>query len=374
MHTYNFTYPRRTVIRKIIKGIGKIILPLLFKLEFEGFENFPKKGPVLVVGNHYALMEAVLIIVYSPYNMEFMGSVDVPHEKLTDFFFNLYQVIPVYRGKTEQGSLKKAIEILNKQGAVGIFPEGGHYDPTHMEAHAGVAWLSHKTQTPIVPIGVSGSIGSVGKAFAFELPVLRMAVGEPIPALEVMERTNRKEEYKQHALKVMECVWNLLTEEEHQILNEIQNETLQISFHAFDSQAQEQTIPSELKIKHADALVEFLYKPLVFKDFRSNYQLPMHALETIHLDPAPEDLIDSLTTVIAFLEDEQNGNPYYLTFRYGVERGSQMKIGMQELLSLVKWCQANQFKIDIKMQREYDSLSQKKHIIQVEQEHHVFSI
>ena len=32
MHTYNFTYPRRTVIRKIIKGIGKIIFAIAFQI------------------------------------------------------------------------------------------------------------------------------------------------------------------------------------------------------------------------------------------------------------------------------------------------------------------------------------------------------
>ena len=374
MHTYDFTYPRRTILRSIVKGIGKIIIPILFKLEFEGFENFPKKGPVLIVGNHYALMEAVLIIVYSPYNMEFMGSVDVPHEKLTDFFFNLYQVIPVYRGKTEQGAMRKAVEILNKNGAIGIFPEGGHYDPSHMEAHSGVAWLSHKTQTPVIPIGVSGSIGSVGKAFAFKRQTLKMAVGEPVPPMQVVDRSKRKEEYKNQALMIMERVWNLLTDEEHDILNEVQNESFKIKFHALNSENIAQEIPQEFEVKHADALVEFFYKTLVFKDFRSNYQLPMLPLESIHQDPSNQELIYSLKTVIAFLEDEENGNPYYLTFRYGVERGTQMKLGMKELLNLIEWCESNHLHIDIEMQREYDSLSKQQHIVQVEQEVHVFEI
>ena len=374
MHTYDFTYPRRRLLRTIVKGIGKAILPLLFKFEFEGFENFPKDGPVLVVGNHYALMEAVLIIIYTPYNLEFMGSVDVPHEKLTDFFFNLYQVIPVYRGRTEQGAFKKAIEILNKKGSIGIFPEGGHYDPTHMEAHPGVAWISHKTQSPIVPIGVSGSIGSVGKAFAFKRPTLKMAVGKLIPPMQVQDRKKRKEEYKNHALMVMEKVWDLLTPEEHHILNEVQNETFNIEIKAMDENQQLQKIPDEIKVKRPEILVEFFYKTLVFKDFRNNYQLPMKALESINENPLNDDLIFALEAVTEFLTNEKSGNPYYLTFRYGVEKGSQMREALKDLLSFTKWCQSHDYSVKIDMQREYDSLSQQKHIIQIEQEQIEFAI
>ena len=52
-----------------------------------------------------------------------------PMKKMTNFFFNLYQVIPIFRGKTEQGAFKKAIDILRSDGQIAIFPEGGHFDP-----------------------------------------------------------------------------------------------------------------------------------------------------------------------------------------------------------------------------------------------------
>jgi 1-acyl-sn-glycerol-3-phosphate acyltransferase len=367
MQTYHFQYPRRRFLRTIIKAIGKLILPIFFKLEFEGFENFPKKGPVIVVANHYAIMEAVLIVIYAPYQLEFMGSVDVPHEKITDFFFRLYQVIPVFRGKTEQGAFKKAIDILRSGGQIAIFPEGGHFDPGHMEAQSGVAWMSYKASAPVLPIGISGAMGALTQAFQFKRPMLKMKVGTIIPALEIEDRKQKKSKLKQYAQLVMQHVKTLLTLEELNILNEEQNITYQFSLHLFDENKNEIEIPEELAILDQEALVQLLYKKIIWKIYRVNYKLPIDALEMIHTNPSMQSISLALISLLAHLNDENNGNPYLLTYRFG-ELGYKMKSGLEQLLTLTHWCLENNYTYQINMQREFDSLSLNQHIIQVEQE------
>jgi 1-acyl-sn-glycerol-3-phosphate acyltransferase len=56
-------YPRRKVLRGILRFLGRLILPVFFRVELKGLENFPKNGPVIVVGNHVAVMEAVMMAV-----------------------------------------------------------------------------------------------------------------------------------------------------------------------------------------------------------------------------------------------------------------------------------------------------------------------
>ena len=367
MQTYHFKYPRRRFLRAIIKIIGKLILPIFFKLEFEGIENFPKKGPVIVVANHYAIMEAVLIVIYAPYQLEFMGSVDVPHEKMTDFFFRLYQVIPVFRGKTEQGAFKKAIDILRSGGEIAIFPEGGHFDPGHMEAQSGVAWMSYKASAPVLPIGISGAMGALTQAFKFTRPALKMKVGSLIPALEITERKQKKSKLKEYAQLVMEEVKTLLTQEELNLLKEEQNITYQFDLKVYSQENEEIMIPEELVILDQDALVQLFYKKIIWKIYRVNYQLPIDSLELLHTNPSMQSISKSLTALLNHLNDEKQGNPYLLTYRFG-ELGYKMKSGLEQLIALTNWCLENQYTYHIEMQREFDSFSQNKHIIQKEQE------
>ena len=60
-NNYSLPYPRKKWIRFFIRFIGRLILPILFEIRISGKNNFPRKGPLLVVGNHTAAMEAVLL-------------------------------------------------------------------------------------------------------------------------------------------------------------------------------------------------------------------------------------------------------------------------------------------------------------------------
>ena len=62
---YSLKYPRKRLARSFVRLVGRIIMPIFFQLEISGTKNFPKKGPLLVVGNHTAAMEAVMLNIYS---------------------------------------------------------------------------------------------------------------------------------------------------------------------------------------------------------------------------------------------------------------------------------------------------------------------
>jgi len=65
--TYTLHYPRKRITRFCIRMFGRALLPILFQLELSGRENFPRKGAILVVGNHTAAKEVVPLNIYSPW-------------------------------------------------------------------------------------------------------------------------------------------------------------------------------------------------------------------------------------------------------------------------------------------------------------------
>ena len=64
--SYTIAYPRKIVARGIARTLGRVLLPAAFRIRITGRGSFPQRGPLIVVGNHVAAMEAVLMAVYTP--------------------------------------------------------------------------------------------------------------------------------------------------------------------------------------------------------------------------------------------------------------------------------------------------------------------
>lgn len=92
------TYPRRRLIRSTLITFAKAFLALLTRTEVKGMERLPKKGPIILAGNHVAEFEAVLMASFTPGQVEFIGTGDIPLDPNYAFFANAYGIIPVNRG------------------------------------------------------------------------------------------------------------------------------------------------------------------------------------------------------------------------------------------------------------------------------------
>ena len=121
--TYSMKYPRKRLARFLIRLLGRIIMPLFFELEITDLDNFPKKGPLLVVGNHTAAMEAVMLNIYSRRPVEMLGAADTPAEMIVELVGNLYGMIPIHRGAYDRAAMRNALDVLKQGGFIGLFPE-----------------------------------------------------------------------------------------------------------------------------------------------------------------------------------------------------------------------------------------------------------
>jgi 1-acyl-sn-glycerol-3-phosphate acyltransferase len=152
-----FKYPRRHLIRFLLKKLSRPAFDLLTDLEIEGEENIPPKGPLLVVGNHFSYIDPVCLVRLLPQPVEFLGGAFNPHAPgWTKIIPKLWGYYPLFRGTGSTYALKAARSVLEQGGMLGIFPEGGNWATVLRPARPGAAFLAALTGAPLLPVGLSG--------------------------------------------------------------------------------------------------------------------------------------------------------------------------------------------------------------------------
>jgi 1-acyl-sn-glycerol-3-phosphate acyltransferase len=360
-HPGTINYPRRIIVRSLLRNIGRLLIPLLFRVSIEGKNRFPSTGPLIVVGNHTAIMEAVLLNVYSPWQIEMMGAADIPHERLSQFFIDLYGDIPVKRGRFDRSALRNGLRILHQQGIIGIFPEGGIWEPGLMRAQTGVAWLSYHGKTPVLPIGFSGTLGSLERAKKLTRPKLRMKVGEIIPPLEGNREVPRKVLFHNYAEEIMARVRNLILPTDPSIQEFIVNERFNLSLIVKDKDHNTIQIPDDKRIFHGASLAKLLHRPAIMKLFYDNLNLPIDALLDLSKTQDPLAISKAVGLILKYLENE---NPYLLIYRFGPKIGEEMKLGLLEVSIVSEWATMNGYRLFITPIRKFFSLKENKEIAQ----------
>jgi 1-acyl-sn-glycerol-3-phosphate acyltransferase len=149
-------HPNRP-LRQVMQFLARLALRGLTDLEIDGEENFPKTGPLIIVGNHFSFIDPVAFISLAPWPLDFVGGAVTPHApRIVGFLPRLWGYLPVYRGTGSTYALKEGRKILNKGGVLGIFPEGGSWAQILRPARPGAALLAAQTGAPILPVGLIG--------------------------------------------------------------------------------------------------------------------------------------------------------------------------------------------------------------------------
>jgi 1-acyl-sn-glycerol-3-phosphate acyltransferase len=177
---YKIRYPRRRVIRRILKNSIALVFALTADLKIEDRENAPTNGPLLVVANHFNFLDPLAVIQASPWPLEFVGGAQTPNAPSTvGWISKLFGVIPTYRGTGSRETLISSEDVLKQKGVLGIFPEGGSWATVLRPARPGTAFLAWRTNAQILPVGLDGLVGFFQKVQKGERPNVRVRFGKP---------------------------------------------------------------------------------------------------------------------------------------------------------------------------------------------------
>ena len=213
---------KRTLIRRFMQGLAKFAFWLLTDLTIEGEENFPDKGPLLMVGNHFSMVDIAAFVRAAPYPVEFIGgAVFANAPKFLAFLPRMWGYLPVFRGTGSHFALKEAEKVLKNDGVLAIFPEGGSHGRMLRKPRPGPAFLAARSGARFLPIGLIGMdevFSSLGK---FRRKKVTIRIGKPFGPYTVTEKgRERRERLDEIGDEVMRKIANLIPADKHGYLSD----------------------------------------------------------------------------------------------------------------------------------------------------------
>jgi 1-acyl-sn-glycerol-3-phosphate acyltransferase len=162
------------------RGIGRTLAHVVWSTRVTGADRVPAHGPVVLAANHTGVVDGPLLQGISPRPVHILVKEEMFTGPLGGVLRGARQ-IPVDRagGRT---ALTTALGVLQRGGAVGVFPEGNRGRGDASSARAGVAWLAVNGRAPVVPVAILGTRRtgeSVGHVPGFRRR-LHVEIGEPL--------------------------------------------------------------------------------------------------------------------------------------------------------------------------------------------------
>jgi 1-acyl-sn-glycerol-3-phosphate acyltransferase len=150
--------PTRRVLRWLIDNIAWRFLARIDHSRIAGLENLPAAGPAILMINHIAFIDPIMVLGNLPRNIVPMAKAEVSRIPVWGIFPILWNVIPVRREEIDRKAVERALEVLKAGEMILIAPEA-HRHPALQLAKEGIAYIAHKSGAPIIPVAVEGTNG-----------------------------------------------------------------------------------------------------------------------------------------------------------------------------------------------------------------------
>jgi 1-acyl-sn-glycerol-3-phosphate acyltransferase len=158
LYTYNHAdfVLRRRLCRFLLRTIGFSLLAKVDRVD--GLENFPQQGPAILMINHIALIDPIVVMHVVPRDIVPLAKIEVYSYPVIGIFPKLWGVIPVRREEFDRRAVQQVLEVLKAGEIVLVAPEGTRSSQMS-QGKEGVAYLASRSGVPVVPVAIDGTIG-----------------------------------------------------------------------------------------------------------------------------------------------------------------------------------------------------------------------
>lgn len=191
--------------------ISWVAARLIFRMKVHQKENLPRKGAFILASNHISLADPQFVGSVVNSEIHFLAKKELFKNR---FFGNILRRVnahPVNRAGFDKKALETAIDVLQSDEPMVIFPEGTRgKNGKFLPARPGIGKIARTAMVPVVPVYVTGTNRLSGCFLGKEK--LEVIVGLPMSADEITGFENDKNGYRELAEEIMNRIINLKTQ------------------------------------------------------------------------------------------------------------------------------------------------------------------
>ncbi len=224
-HSYDHARlePQRRFLRFLIKYIGFTLFAKLDRVD--GLENVPKQGAAILMINHIAFIDPIVVLHTLPRNITPLAKIEVYNYPLIGIFPRIWHVIPVRREEVDRRAIQQALELLHAGEILLVAPEGTR-GPQLQVGKEGIAFLASRSKSPIIPVAIEGTVGFPALRFTkrWKEPGAVIRFGKPYRFQERYHRA-RQEELRKMTDEAMYILASLLPPDRRGVYHDLTQAT-----------------------------------------------------------------------------------------------------------------------------------------------------
>jgi glycerol-3-phosphate dehydrogenase (NAD(P)+) len=157
-------YTRRHGVNPVLYLLARVFMTPFFLTYFRyartGREHGRVKGGLIVASNHRSFLDPFAIGGALPWRrpMNYVAKVELFERRWQGWILSRLGAFPIRRGESDEESVETARQVVERGGAVCIFPEGTRIRRGSLaEPKRGVGRLALQTGAPVIPAAVLGT-------------------------------------------------------------------------------------------------------------------------------------------------------------------------------------------------------------------------
>ena len=159
--------------RKIIKGILRFLIVIVYRPKTVGLENIEADKAMLICPNHVHAFDSAVIVLTNKRKINVLAKEELFKNGFVRWLADLFGIYPVKKENRSMESVKISLRLLKNNELLMLFPEGTRNGLAKgVKPKDGAVKLAIRAGVPIVPVGVQGNFKAFKK--------IRVNIGKPI--------------------------------------------------------------------------------------------------------------------------------------------------------------------------------------------------